>query len=139
MNPFARHDKFENRHIGTIGADLVDMLKTIGVQSLDQLIEQTVPDGIRLKAPMQIPGALSEFDYLSTLKQIGQKNKLFRSLIGQGYFGTITPSVISRNVFQNPGWYTQYTPYQAEIAQGRLVSYTHLHYGNLKQYQLKCT
>ena len=120
MNPFARHDKFENRHIGTIGADLVDMLKTIGVQSLDQLIEQTVPDGIRLKAPMQIPGALSEFDYLSTLKQIGQKNKLFRSFIGQGYFGTITPSVISRNVFQNPGWYTQYTPYQAEIAQGRL-------------------
>ncbi|MFZ1515447.1 MAG: aminomethyl-transferring glycine dehydrogenase [Saprospiraceae bacterium] len=120
MNPFARHDKFENRHIGTIGADLVDMLKTIGVQSLDQLIEQTVPDGIRLKDPMKIPQALSEFDYLSTLKQIGQKNKLNRSFIGQGYFGTITPSVISRNVFQNPGWYTQYTPYQAEIAQGRL-------------------
>ena len=63
MNPFARHDKFENRHIGTIGADLVDMLKTIGVQSLDQLIEQTVPDGIRLKDPMKIPQALSEFDY----------------------------------------------------------------------------
>ena len=96
------------------------MLETIGVQSLDQLIDETVPDKIRLKREMDLPEALTEFDFLNELKRTAAKNKVYKTYIGMGYHGTITPSVILRNVFQNPGWYTQYTPYQAEISQGRL-------------------
>lgn len=96
------------------------MLQTIGVKSLDQLINETVPDKIRLKQEMDIPAAMTEYDFLNELKQTAAKNKVYKSYIGMGYNGTITPSVILRNVFQNPGWYTQYTPYQAEISQGRL-------------------
>jgi len=96
------------------------MLQTIGVKSLDQLINETVPDKIRLKQEMDIPAAMTEYDFLNELKQTAAKNKVCKSYIGMGYNGTITPSVILRNVFQNPGWYTQYTPYQAEISQGRL-------------------
>lgn len=117
---FNRTDSFEKRHIGTTGPDLAPMLKSLQVNSIDHLIEQTIPDQIRRKDSMDIPPALSEFDYLQELKKTASKNLVFRSLMGQGYYGTVTPSVISRNVFQNPGWYTQYTPYQAEIAQGRL-------------------
>ncbi|MEO6189543.1 MAG: aminomethyl-transferring glycine dehydrogenase [Saprospiraceae bacterium] len=117
---FSRHDKFENRHIGTTGIDLAPMLKALNVSSLDMLIEQTIPNSIRRQTPMIIPPAQSEFDYLQELKQTGSLNKVTKNFIGQGYYGTVTPSVILRNVFQNPGWYTQYTPYQAEIAQGRL-------------------
>ncbi|MBK9271356.1 MAG: aminomethyl-transferring glycine dehydrogenase [Saprospiraceae bacterium] len=120
MNPFARTDKFETRHIGTLGADLVSMLRSMGLNSPDQLIQETIPAHIRRTDQMDIPEALSEFDFLLELKKLANKNKSFKSYIGQGYFGTVTPSVIARNVFQNPGWYTQYTPYQAEIAQGRL-------------------
>ena len=98
------------------------MLKALNVNSLDELIAQTVPDSIRLEKPLQLPEALSEFEYLRTLKTIADQNEVFRSYIGMGYYGTITPSVILRNIFENPGWYTQYTPYQAEIAQGRLES-----------------
>jgi glycine dehydrogenase len=98
------------------------MLTAIGVKTLDELIEKTIPSTIRLKKPMNIPEGLSEFEMLQSLKNIGAKNKLAKNFIGQGYYGTITPSVILRNVFENPGWYTQYTPYQAEIAQGRLES-----------------
>lgn len=96
------------------------MLETIGVRSLDQLIDETVPDKIRLKKEMDLPEALTEFDFLNELKRTAAKNKVYKTYIGMGYHGTITPSVILRNVFQNPGWYTQYTPYQAEISQGRL-------------------
>lgn len=96
------------------------MLETIGVDSLDALIKQTVPAGILSKNELNLPEALSEFEYLKTLQKIASQNKVFRSYIGQGYYNTITPSVIARNIFHNPGWYTQYTPYQAEIAQGRL-------------------
>lgn len=120
MNPFARTDKFESRHIGTLGPDLSAMLRTMGLASVDQLINETIPDHIRRKDEMKVPPAQAEFDYLQELKQLASKNLSFRSFIGQGYYGTVTPSVISRNIFQNPGWYTQYTPYQAEIAQGRL-------------------
>ncbi len=120
MPVFPRHDQFEARHIGTTGADVAPMLRTIGVQSIDELIEQTVPASIFLKSPLNIPDALSEFDYLSELARIAALNKPMRHLIGQGYYGTITPNVVLRNIFQNPGWYTQYTPYQAEISQGRL-------------------
>ncbi len=111
---------FAKRHIGISSSELVDMLKTIGVSSLDQLIDETVPAGIRMSKELNLPEALTENEYLTMLKGIASKNKIFKTYIGQGYYGTITPTVILRNIFQNPGWYTQYTPYQAEIAQGRL-------------------
>ena len=111
---------FTKRHIGITPDELKTMLQTIGVDSLDTLIKETVPAGILSKKKLNIPDALSEFEYLKELQKIASKNKVFRSYIGQGYFNTITPSVIARNIFHNPGWYTQYTPYQAEIAQGRL-------------------
>ena len=114
--------EFIKRHIGPNEADTEKMLTAIGVKTLDELIEKTIPSNIRLKKPMNIPEGLSEFEMLQSLKNIGAKNKLAKNFIGQGYYGTITPSVILRNVFENPGWYTQYTPYQAEIAQGRLES-----------------
>jgi glycine dehydrogenase len=114
------HDQFQKRHIGPNPTERDAMLKTIGVDSLDTLIDQTIPSKIRAQHPLSMPAAMTEFEYLRELKQTAKLNKVFRSYIGQGYFGTITPSVIARNVFQNPGWYTQYTPYQAEIAQGRL-------------------
>lgn len=120
MASFERNDRFENRHIGTTGPALAQMLRQLDVSSLDELIDQTVPGQIRLNKKLQLPPASSEFDYLNQLKINAQKNKVFRSFIGQGYYGTITPSVVRRNVFENPGWYTQYTPYQAEISQGRL-------------------
>ena len=113
-------EKFQSRHIAPNPADTAQMLKTIGVGSLEQLIDQTIPKQIRLKDPLNLPPAKSEFDYLNTLKQTSLKNKVFKSFIGQGYYDVIVPGVIQRNILENPGWYTQYTPYQAEIAQGRL-------------------
>lgn len=98
------------------------MLATIGVDTLDELIDKTIPSGIRLQQKLGISAPMSEFEYMSELKTIANKNKVAKSYIGQGYYDTITPSVILRNLFENPGWYTQYTPYQAEIAQGRLES-----------------
>jgi glycine dehydrogenase len=114
--------EFIQRHIGPNATETNQMLKAIGAPSLDVLIEKTVPASIRLKKPMNIPAALTEFELLESLKAIGSKNVIATNCIGQGYYGTITPSVILRNIFENPGWYTQYTPYQAEIAQGRLES-----------------
>lgn len=111
---------FTNRHIGPNGSDQKEMLSAIGVASIEELIEKTVPAHIRLKKELNLPLALSESDYLAELDEVSKKNKLFRTYIGQGYYGTITPSVILRNVLENPGWYTAYTPYQAEISQGRL-------------------
>jgi len=113
-------DKFVNRHNGPRDHELPEMLKTIGVKSLDQLIDKTVPSNIRLKNPLRLPEAMSEFAYLNHIKSIGQKNKMFRSFIGQGYYGVAPLSVVVRNVLENPSWYTSYTPYQAEISQGRL-------------------
>lgn len=113
-------EKFETRHIASNAAETQDMLQIIGANSLDELIDQTVPARIRLKRPLNLPKAESEYDYLKNLKQVSLKNKVFKSYIGQGYYDTVTPSVILRNIFENPGWYTQYTPYQAEISQGRL-------------------
>jgi glycine dehydrogenase len=114
--------EFIKRHIGPNDADTQKMLASIGAKSLNELIEKTVPNNIRLKKPMNIPTGLSEFEMLQSIKAIGAKNIVAKNYIGQGYYGTITPSVILRNIFENPGWYTQYTPYQAEIAQGRLES-----------------
>ncbi len=116
----ATYDQFINRHIGPSAEDLKKMYETIGVNSIGELMDETIPDNIRMEGGLDIPEALSEFEYLRELRKISEKNQIFRSYIGLGYYNTLTPSVISRNIFQNPGWYTQYTPYQSEIAQGRL-------------------
>ncbi len=113
-------ENFKDRHIAPNQADTKAMLDAVGVSSIEELIDQTVPPSIRLKQPLDLPEAKSEVNYLRNLKQTASLNKVFKSFIGQGYYDTITPGVILRNVFENPGWYTQYTPYQAEIAQGRL-------------------
>ena len=115
-------NEFTPRHIGPNETDTKAMLKKIGVGSLSELIGKTVPAGIRMDHELNIPAAMSEHEYLKHIKEISLKNKVFTTYIGQGYYDTITPSVILRNVFENPGWYTQYTPYQAEISQGRLES-----------------
>jgi glycine dehydrogenase len=115
-----RTDAFALRHIGPRESDLNHMFKTIGVENFDQLIYETLPDDIRLKSELDLEPALTEYEYLNHIQELGKKNKLFKSYIGLGYHPTIVPAVIQRNIFENPGWYTAYTPYQAEIAQGRL-------------------
>jgi glycine dehydrogenase len=123
MNLFQQQNtEFQRRHNGPNSTDTEAMLQTIGVPSIEALINKTVPASIRLKEPLNLPEAISEYEYLQSLKDIAAKNKLYKTYIGQGYYNTITPSVILRNIFENPGWYTQYTPYQAEISQGRLES-----------------
>lgn len=111
---------FAERHIGINAEDAQSMLDALGIKDMEELIAQTVPASIHMENPLDIPAALSEHEYLIELKHIAAKNKVFNNFIGQGYYGTITPSVLLRNIFENPGWYTQYTPYQAEISQGRL-------------------
>ncbi len=111
---------FESRHIGPNAAETAHMLQAIGVNSLDELIDNTVPSSIRRTDTMNISPALSEYEYLQHIRTLGAKNKVFKTYIGLGYYNVITPSVIQRTIFENPGWYTAYTPYQAEIAQGRL-------------------
>ncbi|MEQ9186255.1 MAG: aminomethyl-transferring glycine dehydrogenase [Cryomorphaceae bacterium] len=115
-----RHDSFQLRHIGPRREEIQSMLDAIGVSSIDQLIDETVPRSIRLKNPLNLDEGITEHEFLEHTKQLGSLNKLNRNFIGQGYYGTITPSVIKRNILENPGWYTAYTPYQAEISQGRL-------------------
>ncbi len=123
MNLFEQQaNEFAGRHIGPGEKETSGMLKTIGVKSLDELIDRTIPASIRSKKSLNVTDPLSEHQYLTSLRQVAALNKVFKSYIGQGYYDTIVPSVILRNVFENPGWYTQYTPYQAEIAQGRLES-----------------
>jgi glycine dehydrogenase len=113
-------DAFTFRHNSPMANDTAVMLKTIGVDSLDQLIEETIPAHIRLKKRMELPEALTEAELLSMLNLVASKNKIYKNYLGQGYYGNHTPNVVLRNIFENPGWYTAYTPYQAEIAQGRL-------------------
>lgn len=123
MNLFEQQQyEFAGRHIGPNEDETKEMLASIGVENMDELIDKTVPAPIRLKKTLKLPKAQTEFEYLDELKKIAAKNKIYKTYIGQGYYNTITPSVILRNVFENPGWYTQYTPYQAEISQGRLES-----------------
>ncbi len=123
----APSDTFARRHIGPSDADVREMLAGLGLTTLDDLVEQTVPAAIRIEKPLALSGLdapgqrlRGEFELLQELKSIASKNKVNRSFIGMGYYDTITPPVIQRNILENPGWYTQYTPYQAEIAQGRL-------------------
>lgn len=113
-------EKFEYRHNGPNPQQIAEMLKTVKAASVDQLIEQTVPANIRLKKPLNLPAAQTEQAFLKSFKALAAKNKPFKSYIGMGYYNTYTPNVILRNILENPGWYTAYTPYQAEIAQGRL-------------------
>lgn len=123
MNLFdAQQREFWSRHIGPNEQETAEMLQTIGVLSLEDLVNQTVPKDIRLTTPLEGPAPQNEYEYLRELREVASRNKIFKSYIGQGYYGTITPNVILRNLFENPGWYTQYTPYQAEISQGRLES-----------------
>lgn len=113
-------DRFVNRHLGPSAVDLDAMLSSIGVESLDQLIDETIPAHIRLEQDLPERKAQSEHIYLQELRKLAQQNQVFKTYIGLGYYDCITPAVILRNIFENPGWYTQYTPYQAEISQGRL-------------------
>jgi glycine dehydrogenase len=111
---------FRSRHLGPLGTDREEMLRDIGYSTLNALVDHAVPNGIRMDDSLNLPAAKSEQEALAWLKSIMGKNKVLKSFIGQGYYGTYTPGVIQRNILENPGWYTAYTPYQAEIAQGRL-------------------
>src|SRR5205085_10526690 len=123
LDPRISHlDTFKSRHVGPDAAAQDAMLRAVGVPSLDALIEQTIPSGIRFSKGLNLPPAETEAAYLRRLRGVAAKNQVTRSCIGMGYYDTHTPAVILRNVFENPGWYTPYTPYQAEIAQGRLES-----------------
>lgn len=113
-------ETFTSRHIGPSDSERAEMLNTIGVSSLEDLIDKTIPAAIRLDKNIELSEPTSEYEYLNNLRKIAAKNKTFKSFIGMGYYGTITPPVIQRNILENPGWYTAYTPYQAEISQGRL-------------------
>jgi len=114
------YDFANRRHIGPSPEEIADMLATLGVDSLDTLIDETVPSAIRQSAPLDFGKALSERGSLDRLRATANKNQVMTSLIGQGYHGTITPPAIQRNILENPAWYTAYTPYQPEISQGRL-------------------
>jgi glycine dehydrogenase len=113
-------DTFVHRHIGPTDADVEEMVATLGLQSLDALIDASVPADIRMRRPLALHEHRSEYETLLELRSLAEENTLFRSFIGMGYYDCITPPIIQRNILENPGWYTQYTPYQAEIAQGRL-------------------
>ena len=119
-NPTDHPDRFVRRHIGPNASEMREMLAQLGFKNLDELVGVAVPKKIRLGKKLNLPAAQSEFVALAELDNIASENKVFRSFIGQGYYDCITPPVIQRNVLENPGWYTQYTPYQAEISQGRL-------------------
>ena len=112
--------EFSARHIGIDAADEAVMLKAVAAASRSELIHEIVPRSIARKQPMDIPAPITEAAALAELKAMAAKNKVFKSYIGQGYYGTLTPGVILRNILENPAWYTAYTPYQAEISQGRM-------------------
>ena len=120
LSALEQHDEFIHRHLGPNAVEQATMLAAIGAGNLDDLIDQTVPAGIRLSAPLPLAAPLREHEALARIKALAAKNVVKKSLIGMGYYDTLTPKVILRNVLENPGWYTAYTPYQAEIAQGRL-------------------
>jgi len=123
MNLFEKQaGEFSRRHIGNNETETRKMLSAVGVQSMEELLEKVLPAAIRNPENLNVTEAVSEQEYLSLIHEIARQNLVFKNYIGQGYYETITPSVIRRNIFENPGWYTQYTPYQAEISQGRLES-----------------
>ena len=113
-------NNFANRHIGVNSEDISFMIRTIGVSSVEELIEQTIPEDIRLKKPLELPEAMTEREFAEHIAALASKNEIFTSYIGMGWYDTVCPAPILRNVFENPAWYTSYTPYQAEVSQGRL-------------------
>src|SRR5574344_1636849 len=115
-------DNFSERHIGVSNHnELNEMLETIGVKSVEELISQVIPQSIRLKTPLALPTeGMSEYEFAAHIQDLASRNRTLRSFIGMGYYPNAVPSVVNRNVFENPAWYTSYTPYQAEISQGRL-------------------
>ncbi|GAB5538491.1 MAG: aminomethyl-transferring glycine dehydrogenase [Salibacteraceae bacterium] len=115
-----KHDSFQLRHIGPRKEEIDSMLETLKVKSIDELIEKTIPKSIRLKKPLDLDDGITEYEFATHIEELASKNKVHTNFLGQGYYGTITPAVIKRNILENPGWYTAYTPYQAEISQGRL-------------------
>src|SRR5574344_2375962 len=115
-----KKEMLSDRHIGIRESDIPDMLKRIGVKSLGELISRTIPSKIRLNDPLKLKAPMSESEFLSHINALAAKNRIFKTYIGTGWYGTITPAVIQRNVFENPVWYTSYTPYQTEVSQGRL-------------------
>ena len=115
-----KNDLLANRHIGISKKDEEQMLRKIGVSSLDELIDKTIPANIRLKEPLALPEAMTEYEFGQHIAALAAKNKLYTTYIGMGWYNTVTPAVIQRNVFENPVWYTSYTPYQTEVSQGRL-------------------
>jgi glycine dehydrogenase len=120
LSALAYNDEFVQRHIGPDAQQTAAMLATLGVSSINELIDKTVPGNIRLKGELNLGAAVTEANALAQLKAIASKNKIFKNYIGMGYYDTHVPHVVLRNVLENPGWYTAYTPYQPEIAQGRL-------------------
>ena len=118
--PQAATDSFPRRHLGLNERETSEMLEVLGLESLDALVEAAIPESIRIRQPLDIPGGRSEHEALEELRGLAGRNRVCRSYLGQGYSGCLTPPVIQRNILENPGWYTAYTPYQAEIAQGRL-------------------
>lgn len=120
MKSFEITDKFADRHIGPSNEEIVEMLAELKIGSIDEMIEKTIPSEIRRQNELELDPPMSEYEFINHLKTIADKNKIYKSYIGMGYYPTITPAVIQRNILENPGWYTQYTPYQAEISQGRL-------------------
>jgi glycine dehydrogenase len=120
LHSLENHQDFHSRHIGPNDAEIDEMLKVVGSASLDALVDAIVPASIKLTAPLALPGAINEEEALAKIRVIAQRNLVFRSFIGQGYYSTLTPKVILRNILENPAWYTAYTPYQAEISQGRM-------------------
>ena len=119
-NSAMQADSFASRHIGPRQSDLPRMLQTVGAESLDALLDEAIPSGIRQQHPLAFGAALSESELLDKMRSVASRNTIVTSMIGQGYYGTILPPVIQRNILENPAWYTAYTPYQAEISQGRL-------------------
>ena len=121
MTDYAKHpDIFTKRHVGPSDDDVISMLGELGFSSMSEFIKNVIPDSIAFDSNLKVGDGVSEQEAIKILKSYASKNKVFKSYLGNGYYGTITPGVIKRNILENPGWYTQYTPYQAEIAQGRL-------------------
>src|SRR5256886_11311747 len=120
MQPTRHPNRFVDRHVGPDSRDIEEMLAVLGVRNLDELIDRTVPAAIRLQKPLDLPPGRSEFGLLREVEENAARNQVFRTYIGMGYSDTVTPPVIQRNILENPGWYTAYTPYQPEISQGRL-------------------
>jgi glycine dehydrogenase len=113
-------NNFARRHNGPQEEDVEKMLKVIGVKTLDELIDKTIPKQIRFKKSLDLPQGMNEYEFMNHIKAIAKKNRIYKSYIGMGFYNTILPAVLQRNILENPGWYTSYTPYQAEISQGRL-------------------